>query len=74
MSRLSEGQYAVTADAMQLVTRAENHLEDTFASLKNCKMHVDRDSFKHVQFYLDKIHNDLSRKLLSHIDAVDGKA
>lgn len=70
---LEEGRYATVSDAMGLVGRASRHLDKTLGSLKHCRLSVDDDSFKNAQYYLDKIHADLSVKLLDHVDAKDAQ-
>lgn len=71
MSALEEGRFSTVSDAMTLVGRASRHLDRTLGNLQNCQISIDDDSFKHVQFYLDKIHADLSKKVLAHVEGAE---
>lgn len=56
-------------DALGRVNRASRHLDQTLGNLKHCRVSIDEDSFRNAQFYLDKINQDLSKKVTEHINA-----
>ena len=57
---MSEGALAEVTEGMALVSRAERHLDRMESALKNCRVSIDSDSFKHIRYYLDKIHAELA--------------
>jgi hypothetical protein len=67
---LTEGALAEVTEGMSLVSRAEKHLTTLEARLKHCRVTVDDDSFKHIRFYLDRIHAQLAPLPLKHAEAV----
>ncbi len=73
-ARLTEGQLATVGESMARVSRAERFLETTIGTLHGCNVSVDDDSLKHIRFYLDKMHGELSKKVMSHIDAIEGRS
>jgi hypothetical protein len=58
--KMSEGALAEVVEGMILVSKAEKHLGTLEARLKHCKVQVDESSFKHIRYYLDKLHADLA--------------
>lgn len=73
MGAISEGALAEVVEGMQLLSRADRHLSHLQARLKDCRVEIDSDSFKHVSFYLDQIHAKLSVIPLQVADAQAAK-
>lgn len=67
---LSEGQLAEVSEAMGLVSRAGRHLDRTLGALQHCRVTVDAQSFANVQYYLDKLHEQLAAVPLARINAM----
>ena len=57
---LSCGQVATACESMRIVGAASRKLDQVFGELQHARIHVDADSFKHVQYYLDQIHAQLA--------------
>lgn len=70
---LSEAALAEVAYGMRVASSAEKHIDQVEAALRRCKVSVESDSFKHIRYYLDKMHADLAQAALRHVDAVDGQ-
>ena len=66
---LPEGKLFTVGDALGRVNRASLHIDQTLGNLKKCRVNIDEDSFRNVQFYLDKINQNLSKVVTEHIDA-----
>jgi hypothetical protein len=58
--QLSEGALAEVTEGMALVSRAERHFNHLEARLMDCRVKVDRDSFRNIRFYLDQLHAELT--------------
>ncbi|GAC1610260.1 MAG: hypothetical protein NVS3B3_18570 [Aquirhabdus sp.] len=70
---LSEGQLAETAEAMRLISSAGRHIDRTLGALQHCRVSVDADSFRNIQFHLDEAHRKLAVIPLAHINALDAQ-
>lgn len=64
---LSCGQVATACQSMIAVGEASRELDQVLGNLQHARVHVDVESFKHVQYYLDQIHAQLAPLPLANV-------
>jgi hypothetical protein len=73
---LNENQYTAVAASLSLLYKVDNHFDtmlSKYGQLSRCKVSIDSDLFDNAKFYLDQIEQNLQKKMLAHIDALDAK-